>query len=153
MESMKIKHYLTTVIFFITFEGFSQIQFNPYVPQLPRNEMANIGIYMQQLYDYRKDFIQKNVTVIVTNIETFTLGDHLNSNLILKATPDENGVYRSNGLVEKLNNKHRKILNDYLASIGYSDFANDYVFKNIMDNLRKINDQVIKDILPLLAQE
>lgn len=148
-----MKYYLTFSMIFMSFIGLSQSQFNPYVPQMPINEMAQIGMYKQQLYNSRRDFIQKNVTIIATNIDAFALGNHLNLKLVLKDVPDENDIYRSNGLVEKLNKKHQKILKDYLTSIGYLDYSNDYIFKNIIDSLKNINDAVLEDLSPLLKSE
>lgn len=141
------------VLLLISFGGYSQITFNPYVSQLPINQMAQIGMYKQQLYDSRKDFIQQNVTVIADNINLFSIGKHINGSLVLKELPDEPGTYISNGIVEKLEKKHRKILKNYLTSIGYSDFSNDYVFKNIMDVLKDINNDVLDDLSPLLKPE
>lgn len=148
-----MKYYLTLIMIFMSFLGLSQSQFNPYVPQMPINEMAQIGMYKQQLYDSRRDFIQKNVTIIATNIDAFALGNHLNLKLVLKDVPDENDVYRSNGIVERLEKKHRTILKNYLSSIGSIDFTNDYSFKIIIDRLKLINEDVLDDLSPLLKPE
>jgi hypothetical protein len=148
-----MKYYLTVAMIFLSFQGFTQSQFNPYVPQMPINEMAQVGMYKQQLYDSRRDFIQKNVTVIATNIDAFSIGPHLNTELVLKELEDKPGTYRSNGIVERLEKKHRTILKNYLSSIGSIDFTNDYSFKNIMDRLKLINEDVLDDLSPLLKPE
>lgn len=148
-----MKYYLTIIMIFLSFLGLSQSQFNLYVPQMPINEMAQIGMYKQQLYDSRRDFIQKNVTIIATNIDAFALGNHLNLKLVLKDVPDENDVYRSNGIVERLEKKHRTILKNYLNSISSTDFTNDYSFKYIIDRLKLINEDVLGDLTPLLKPE
>ena len=133
-----------------SFNSYSQISFNPYVSQLPINQMAQIGIYKQQLYDSRKDLIQKNVTVIATNIDEFSIGEHLGTEKGLKELPDEPGTYISNGVVERLNKKHRLILKNYCNSINTADFTNDYLFQSILNRLKKMNADVLEDLSPLL---
>ena len=112
------------LVFFLTTSGkvYSQTRFNPYVPQVPLNQMAQIGIYKQQLYDSRKNQIQENVNTIVDNI------NQLPSSALISS--------------------YRKRLSNYLTSIGYADFSDNNVYNIIFNNLRSINNDILEELNP-----
>lgn len=115
---------ILVLVFFLTMSGriHSQTRFNPYVPQVPLNQMAQIGIYKQQLYDTRKNQIQENVNTIVDNI------NELPSSTLISS--------------------YRKRLNNYLTSIGYADFSDNNVYNIIYNNLRSINNDILEELNP-----
>lgn len=111
-------------VFFFAVSGkiYSQTRFNPYVPQVPLNQMAQIGIYKQQLYDSRKNQIQENVNTIVDNINELPSSELISS--------------------------YRKRLSNYLTSIGYADFSDNNVYNIIFNNLRSINNDILEELNP-----
>jgi hypothetical protein len=115
---------ILAIAFFLTISGkvYSQTRFNPYVPQVPLNQMAQIGIYKQQLYDSRKNQIQENVNTIVDNINELP-----SSSLI---------------------STYRKRLSSYLSSISYADFSDNNVYNIIFNNLRSINNDILEELNP-----
>ncbi len=125
--------------------------FSPYVSRMPLiNQMAQVGIYKQRLYDSRTEIIQNNVNIVSKNIELFHIGNHINGDLVLKERPEEPGTYVSNGIIEKFKSKHSGIFRNYLISIANVDFTEDYLFQRIINNLNEINNNAMLDLKPLL---
>jgi type IV secretory pathway TrbF-like protein len=145
-----MKNWQLIILVFISYQGLSQTRFNPYVQQLPIDQMAQVGAYKQQIYNSRVNVIQKNINTIVKNIELLSIGSHLKEGIGLKPLLEDPGTYVSNGILERLNKKHSIILNNYINSIGSLDLTSDYIFNSILKKLNQINNDVNDDLSPLL---
>jgi hypothetical protein len=101
--------------------------YRPYISNISSYEMANVGMYKQQLYDERKAWIQTRITGILTQIAELVTKDNL---------PGYN--------LEKVKETFSKDLIEYVNSyaVRSADFADNYVFKQIVSELRKIEEVV-----------
>jgi hypothetical protein len=115
---MKITIFISIIL--TTAIGYSQ--FNQYVPQVPVNEMYNVGIYKQRLYQDRSNWIQETIySLAQTNTKLFNEE---------KLPADFNTYYHKKKLHD--------IMVDYVNNIKGYDFADDYYFNSIVENFRKI---------------
>lgn len=104
-------------------------KFSPYVPQLPINAMVNAGIYRQRVYDQRSAWIQSRISGLINAI---------NDNVTADNFPSLN--------IEGERKYLKKDLSNYVNSynVRSSDFADNYQFQNIVNNLNIIERNIAK---------
>lgn len=112
---------------FLFLSMFGYCQFRPYVPQNPINEMKEVGMYKQRLYNERKDWIQNRITFLINISITLVNEDDF---------PNIDIDYHRNILQSKVK--------DYIKTIGYVDFADDYQFSLIQKKLNSIQSYYFK---------
>ncbi|WP_269685140.1 hypothetical protein [Flavobacterium lacustre] len=122
-----MKKIIFTGLFLLT--TFSYSQFNQYVPQLPINTMKNVGISRQKIYDQRYTWIQSRISGLI---------DAINDNVNEDNFPSLNNEETRKWLKAELN----KYVNSY--DLRSSDFADNYQFQNIVNNLNKIEINIAK---------
>ena len=109
----------------VTFTVFSSIgfaQFNPYVPQVPVRAKAQVGIYKQNLYNQRYNWIQNEINRL-TELYEYLFNE--------KKLPSDFQVIKHKSYLHK-------ILVDYLNSIRRYDFSDNYYFNSVVENLEAI---------------
>lgn len=104
-------------------------KFSPYVPQLPINEMVNSGISRQKIYDQRYAWIQSRISSLINAIYDNVTEDNF---------PSLN--------IEASREYLKRDLNNYVNSynVRSSDFADNYKFQNIVNNLNIIERNIAK---------
>jgi hypothetical protein len=113
-------------------------KFSPYVPQLPVNEMSNVGISRQRIYDQRNAWIQSRISGLINSIYDNVNEDNLPS-------------FEIEGTREWLKKDLIKYVNSY--DVRSSDFADNYQFQNIINNLNKIERDIARRYALLLENE
>ena len=116
-----MKKYLSFCLLIVTTTIYSQ--FNDYVPQNPVNEMRDVGVSKQRIYDSRKDWIQNRVTNLVRIIDRLITKEDF---------PNENINFHKAFLVEKIKS--------YNSTIGYIDFADNYQYSIIQKDYKNIEN-------------
>lgn len=111
----------------ILFSTIGYCQFRPYVPQNPVNAMRSVGMYKQRIYDERKDWIQSRITFLI-NISVTLINE--------EDYPNINIDYHRDILQSKVK--------EYIKTIGYVDFADDYQFGLIQQKFNSIQNDFFK---------
>lgn len=102
-------------------------KFSPYVPQLPISEMVNAGISRQRSYDQRYAWIQSRISSLINAIYDNVTEDNFPS-LNIEASR------------EYLKRDLHNYVNSY--NVRSSDFADNYKFQNIVNNLNIIERNI-----------
>lgn len=98
-------------------------RFSPYVEQLPITAMGNAGISRQRIYDQRFAWIQSRISGLINAIQDNVTEDNFPSLNI-----DPTREYLKRDLI--------KYVSSY--NVRSSDYADNYQFQNIVNNLKKI---------------
>lgn len=118
---MKIRLYFICLLFFLI-ANLSFSQFKPYVPQVPIRASVEVGIYKQNLYNQRTAWIQQEINRLVGVYENLFNERKL---------PADFETYK-----HKIN--LRKVLTDFIDSIRYYDYSDNYYFNYVVQNFEAI---------------
>ncbi len=120
----------------VLFSTFGYCQFRPYVPQNPVNAMRSVGMYKQQKYDNRKEWIQDRI---------YQLND-----LIIDLFNDKN--LPSDIAIQPTRNIYVGKIKKYTNSIAGIDFADDYQFTNIVNGYKSIENDIYSGFNSIIEQ-
>ena len=104
-------------------------RFNQYVPQLPIDAMVEVGMYKQQLYDNRSNWIQGEIYRL--------------NKLILKLF-NENTMPPNFDAVDYRKKLWDKFV-EYINSIRGYDFADNYQFNSIKNSINSYENWFIEN--------
>jgi hypothetical protein len=113
-------------------------KFSPYVPQLPIDAMVNAGISRQRIYDQRYAWIQSRIDGLINFIY-----ENVNENNLPSIKIENAREWLKEDLI--------KYVNSY--NVKSSDFADNYQFQNIVNNLNIIERNIASKYETLLLNK
>jgi hypothetical protein len=106
-------------LFFVEKSKAQYPEFNQYVPQLPVDAMVNVGIYKQQLYESRSNWVQNEIyrlqKIVMKLFNEKTM------------PPNFDAVDFRKQLWDKFT--------EYINSISRVDFADNYQFNSVKNSI------------------
>jgi hypothetical protein len=104
--------------------------FQPFIPRHPRLAQVEVGMYMQQKYDTRKEWIQNRINGLI-----FLINILFNNEKITCSKCDFQSI--------KLSNSNS--IAKYSYSLAAADFANDYTFNSIVQSYNILENNLWRE--------
>jgi hypothetical protein len=102
-------------------------QFRPFMPVNPRLAQVEVGMYLQQKYDARKEWIQERINGLILLINILFTSENITC---------------SKCDFQSIKENHRKSVATYSYSLAAADFANEYTFNGIVRSYNSLENNI-----------
>jgi hypothetical protein len=102
-------------------------QFRTFMPVNPRLAQVEVGMYLQQKYDARKEWIQERINGLILLINILFTSENITC---------------SKCDFQSIKENHRKSVATYSYSLAAADFANEYTFNSIVRSYNSLENNI-----------